>query len=83
MFDPEWEKLGVAPHWVRLPGLPLHLWFDDIFKHIGNELGTYLDHEKSYITSRNMSLARILVHLDTREGMEEQITIYLKHFTRI
>lgn len=57
MFDPEREQLRAQPLWVRLPKFPLHFWSDDIFKRIGNALGTYLDHDKSYISSRNMSLA--------------------------
>lgn len=73
MFDPKWEQLGDGPLWVRLPELLLHFWFDDILKRIGNALVTYIDHDKSY---GNMSLARILIHLDTREGLEEQITLH-------
>ena len=52
-------------------------------RHIGNTLGTYLDHEKSYLTLGIMTMAKILVHLDTREGLEEAITLRWKQFVRI
>lgn len=42
----------------------------------GNALGTYLEHENSYLSSGNMSLEWILVHLDTIEGLEEHITLH-------
>lgn len=42
---------------------------------IGNALGTYLDHDRTFMESKNRTLARVLVHLDTREGLEEKITL--------
>jgi len=68
--------LGAGPLWVNLLGLPLHFWLEDIFARIGNALGTFLDYEKSYQTFGNKSVARILVYLDTKEGLEEHITLY-------
>lgn len=70
VFDPELEHLGAGPIWVRLPGLPLHFWSEDVFKHIGNALGTYLDYDKS-----NMAMARILVDLDKHKGWVENLQI--------
>lgn len=72
LFDPEREHLGAGPIWVCLPRLLLHFWSEDVFKRIGNALGTFLDYDKSYIIVGNMAMARILVHLDTREGLEEK-----------
>lgn len=71
LFDTECEQIGAGPLWVRLPGLALHFWFEDIFIRIGNALSSYLDYEKSYISSGNRSMANIWVYLDTREGLEE------------
>ena len=75
LFDHKREHLGVGPIWVRLPGLPMQFWFEDTFVHIGNALRSYLDHDKSYIAIGIMTMARILVHLDTREDLEESITL--------
>lgn len=70
LFDPQWEQLGTGPLWVHFPGFPLHFWFEDIFTCIGNALGTFVYYYKPYISSRNKSMACILVHLDTTEGIE-------------
>lgn len=83
LFNPDMEQIGVRPLWVCLPGLPLQYWSGDVFVRIGNMLGTYLDYDKSYIQSKNRTLARILVHLDTREGLEEKITLQWRNFTRV
>lgn len=82
LFDPEREQLGVGPIWVRLPGLPMQFWTPQVFKCIGDALGTYLEHDQSYEQTGIMTMARILVHLDTRVGLEEKITLHLRHFSR-
>lgn len=50
---------------------------------IGNALGSYLDHDQTFVESRNRTLARILVYLDTREGLEEKITLHWGKYTRV
>ena len=50
---------------------------------IGNTLGTFLDYDRSYIQLKKQTLARILVHLDTHEGLEEKITLQWKNVTRV
>ena len=82
LFDSETEKIGVGPVWIRLLGLPLQYWSEDIFRRIGNSLGTYMESDKSYITTGMMAYARILVHLDTRGGLQEYIIIQWKSFSR-
>ena len=82
MFDPNRELLGAGLIWARLPGLPLHLWNEQIFKDIGNLMGPYLDHDRSFIDSKKMAFARILVHLDTREVLEEAINIQCCNSTK-
>ena len=69
LFDPETEQIGVGPIWIRLPGLPLQYWSKDIFRRIGNSLGTFMEYDKSYQTTGMMAYARILIHLDTRGGL--------------
>lgn len=82
LFDPEREQLGAGPIWVHLPGLPMQFWTAQVFRRIGDALGTYLDHDKSYEQSRIMTMPRILVHLDTRPGLKEKITLHHRHFSR-
>lgn len=62
VFDPEREQIGAGPLWVRLPGLPLQYWCEEAFIRIGNALGTYLDHDRTLVESRDRTVARILVH---------------------
>jgi len=51
LFDPEREQIGDGPLWVRLPGLPLQYWSEEVFICIGNALGTYLDHDRTFVES--------------------------------
>ena len=83
LFDPEREQIGTGPLWVRLLGLPLQHWSEDVLIRIGNALGTYLDHDRTFVESKNRTLARVLVHLDTREGLEEKITLQWGKYRRI
>lgn len=83
LFNPEREQIGAGPLWVRLPGLPLQYWSEEALQQIGNALGTYLDHDRSYIESRQRTLAYVLVHLDTREGLERKITLTRGKFSKI
>lgn len=81
LFDPKREQIGARPIWVRLPRLPLQFWSEEVFVKIGNTLGTFLDFDKSYVQTKNRTLAHILVHLDTREGLKEKITLKWRHYT--
>jgi len=51
-----------------------------VFKRIGDALGTYLEHDQSFEKTGIMTMVRILVHLDTREGLEENIALHWRHF---
>lgn len=59
----------------------MQFWTLQVFKRIGDALGTYLEHDKSYEKTGIMTMARILVHLDTRAGLEEKITLHRRHFS--
>lgn len=82
LFDLETERIGVGPIWITLPGLPLQFWSEDIFRRIGNLLGTYMEYDKSFKTTRMMAYARVLVHLDTRGGLQQHITIQWRSFSQ-
>jgi len=75
LFDPETEHIGIGPVWIRLPGLPLQYWSEDIFRRIGNAIGSFMDYDKSYQHTGMMAYARLLINLDTRGGLQEYITI--------
>ena len=75
MFDAQTEKLNESPVWVKLPGLPLQFWFDSVFTSIGNTLGKFLDFDKYFEQTDDLSVARILVILNPREGLAEAMTL--------
>jgi len=53
-----------------------------VFKRIGDALGTNLEHGQSFEKSGILTMARILVHLDTKEGLEENLTLHWRHFSQ-
>ena len=71
MFDPDKENSTSGLTWVRLQGLPLQFLNEDTHRYIGVDLGTYLDHDRSYLETGNILVARINVHMDTRDGLIE------------
>lgn len=52
-FLPRAGTIGCLTTLGPTSGLPLHFSSEDIFTRVGNALGTFLDYEKSYITSGN------------------------------
>jgi hypothetical protein len=75
LFDASRERVDVLTVWVQLPGLPRELWMEDVFKIFGNRLGTFMEADMSFIHSQNQGIARILVSLNLREGLEKEIDI--------
>ena len=53
--------------WVRVMGLPLHLWNREVFKKIGNCCGGFAAVDESTVALKELQWARLLVKL---EGME-------------
>lgn len=49
---------SLIPFWIKVQGLPVHLWTEDIIKIIGQDIGQY---EKAEITTLT---ARMKVHID-------------------
>lgn len=54
----------------------------EIFKVIGDDLGVYLDHDRTYQDTSCLALACIPVHLDTREGLVESYLLQMGDITR-
>ena len=52
IFDDARAKAEKEPIWVKLPGLPIHLWNLSFFKMLGNHLGKYVDVDFSFKTTR-------------------------------
>jgi hypothetical protein len=81
LFDASREKLDKIPVWVRLPALPLQFWSLDYFKAIGNFLGDFLEADLSFEETKQRKIARILVNLNVREGLGEEIDLSWGNYT--
>ena len=61
------------PIWVRLPDLPRQYWFKENFTCIGNILRSFLEADMSFKVTKLRRVARILVNINVREGLYEEI----------
>ena len=75
IFDAAQEMVGKEPIWVRLPGLPLHLWNIQFFRMLGDHLGEFVDANFSFREFGEMAVARVLVLLDLREGLTTNVLL--------
>ena len=80
MFDTSRERVDIIPIWVRLPALPHHYWEEKYFKSIGNKIGEFLEADNSYLDTRQRKMARILVNINVREGLGEEVDLVLGPF---
>ena len=53
--------------WIRVVGLPLHLWTEQILKKVGNGCGGYIALDKNTEQRKDLRWARILVKKDRTE----------------
>ena len=75
LFDARTERLDKILVWVSLPALPFHLWSFEYFKKKGNFLGDFFDADTTFEESKQRKVARILVNLNIREGLGEEIDL--------
>ena len=75
LFDPRIERYDTIPIWVKLPNLPFEFWSVDFFKILGNTIGTFLEADVSFLETGICCLGKILVLLDIRNGLAEDIVI--------
>jgi hypothetical protein len=81
LFDASREKLDKILVSVQLLALPLHFRTLDYFKAIGNVLGDFLEADLSFAKTKQRKIARILVNLNVREGLGEEIDLSWGSFT--
>ena len=75
LFDPRVERYDLIPIWVKLPNLPFEFWSAEFFNLIGNTLGTFLEADLSFLDSGICCLGKVLVLLDLKNGLAEDILI--------
>ncbi|XP_013624811.1 uncharacterized protein LOC111209554 [Brassica napus] len=72
---------STIPFWVKIKGLPLHFWHEDMICRIGKELGTYEKHELTKTSARvrvavnglNPLVKETIIEFDS--GEESKITL--------
>jgi len=83
MFDASRERVDIIPLWVRLPAFPFQFWKEKYFRRVGNLLGEFLEADETYVESRRKSMARILVNINVREGLGDEVELVLGHYRHI
>lgn len=66
--------------WVILGALPPFLWIYYAFRTIGNHLGHFMEAGMSFMHIEERGMGRILVILNPREGVAEEINIKYMDF---
>lgn len=84
-----WEPIISAsfpsqiPFWIRIKGLPLHFWLDEMVCNIGKDLGTFLNHELTKTSARVKVLIDGLKPITKKAIIEfesgEESLVYLEY----
>ncbi|RVW20562.1 putative ribonuclease H protein [Vitis vinifera] len=64
---------GAKEVWVRVVGLPLHLWSSEVFERIGDGCGGFVAADEKSLDSSELQWARILVKWCRREALGEKM----------
>ena len=75
LFEPRIERYDSIPIWVKLPNFPFEFWSVEFFRMLGNTLGTFLEVDVSFLETGMCCLGKIMVLLDLRNGLAEDIVI--------
>jgi hypothetical protein len=81
LFDARRERLDKIPFWVRLSLFPLQFWSLEDFKAIENFLGGVLDADLTFEETKTRKVARILVILNFREELGEEVDLRWGRYT--
>jgi hypothetical protein len=60
---------------MKLSDLPLEFWSEEVFREIGNSLGSFIQAHLRFHSKRNLSLDKILVDVDLKHGLVTKITL--------
>ena len=74
-FDAKREPQNLQHIWVILPRLPMMFWQEQVLKAIGDKLGNFISMEENWDTKVDRRCAKILVELDLRDGLYEEIKL--------
>ena len=72
------ESVMQAPVWVKLLGMPLEFWVEEIFQGIVNTFGELLYMDPMTISRRRLTYARIYVRVIQEVDIPKSITLQYK-----
>ena len=55
--------------------IAVQFWNDIALWNIGGLFGLYLDHDRSYLDTSSRAVARIMIFLDTRDGLHDNLNM--------
>jgi hypothetical protein len=61
--------------WVRVLGIPLHAWGENLFKEIGRKYGEFLDFDESTASRAKLDVARIKLATSLRGFIDDAVKI--------
>lgn len=77
-MNPQDESMIQAPVWIRLPGLPLEFWVEDMFQGIANAFDELSSVDPDTVSRRRLTYARIYVGVFQGVDMPEVISLKSK-----
>ena len=67
-----------TPIWVRLPGLPLEYWHEDIFKGIVGSFGELIAVDQATTSKSKINSARLYVKVANLNNLPEKVELFSK-----
>ena len=61
--------------WLKVHGIPLHVWDEQLFKNIGAHFGSFVDFDEVTITRKRLDVAKILVTTDRMGMIDETVKL--------
>jgi hypothetical protein len=61
--------------WIKIYGLPVHVWEEQTFKRLGSLFGEFLDFDESTITRQSLNVARIQIYSNGMSLIDEHLSI--------
>ncbi|XP_059064150.1 uncharacterized protein LOC131856394 [Cryptomeria japonica] len=78
-FDPSTELNRMAPVWVRLLGLPLEFWDEQIFRWIGNSFGSFVAADLITLNKSRLVYACFCVNVTLNKALPNFISLKSKY----
>ncbi|KAH9292737.1 hypothetical protein KI387_042073, partial [Taxus chinensis] len=77
-FNPFVENIHAIPIWCRLPGLPLHLWDDEILLHIAKSIGSPIGLDGPTRNRSRLAFSRFCVSIEMDQELPDNIVLQSK-----